>query len=408
MNGGDWLSAYFADVRPRILGALYRKFGDLTVVEDAFSEACLRAVRNWPTKGTPDDPFAWLMLVARNAAIDQLRKSQKLRPEDEGDAQNEPEDDVTLYRDNILRLLFICCHPDLSPQDQAAIALRVIVDMSVTEISGAFLTSPPAMERRITRAKSKIQDSDVAFDTPGLGERSRRLNSVMLMIYLMFNDGWGGEAGPHKRRWVLCVEAIRLVRLLLDLFPGHKELQGLLAMCLSHFARRVSRMSTDGTPQTLENQDRGLWDVKMIAEADHILKRALLAGEPGPYQIKAALALVHATAHSYADTNWAEIDRLYVALLDYEPTPVVRLNHAISQGFLHGPKQALAKLDALADELQTYRWYHTARGGFLLEDRQYRAAEAAYGRALVLNPNAGERAAIETKITKCRKLLANP
>lgn len=402
MNGDSWLTNYFAEVRPRILGALLRKFGDLALAEDAFSEACLRAIGNWEKNGRPDDPFAWLLLVSRNVAIDMLRKSQRLRPEDEGEAQSAPEDDTTLYRDNILRLLFICCHPDLSPQDQAAIALRVVVDMSVAEISTAFVTSAQTMERRISRAKSKISASDVPFDTPGLGERARRLDSVMLMIYLMFNEGWSGEAGPQDRRWILCLEAIRLLRLLLDLFPDHKELQGLLAMCLSHYARRRARFSDKGTPQTLEHQDRSLWDAQMICEADQILKQALGRGSLGPFQIKAALALAHASAPSYGMTNWSEIDRLYQSLLIFEPTPVVHLNHIIALGMLHGPCHALDQLDTLADDLLSYRWFHTARAGFLMQDQQYHAAEAALGRALMLHPNDAERAAIHEKIAECQ------
>lgn len=406
MNGDTWLTAYFVDVRPRILGALLRKFGDLALAEDAFSEACLRAISRWQKTGKPEDPFAWLLLVSRNAAIDMLRKSQRLRPEDEGEAQSAPEDDTTLYRDNILRLLFICCHPDLSPQDQAAIALRVVADMSVGEISAAFVVSAATMERRISRAKSKISTSDVPFDTPGLGERARRLDSVMLMIYLMFNEGWSGEAGPQDRRWVLCLEAIRLLRLLLDLFPEHRELQGLLAMCLSHYARRAGRFSESGIPLTLQQQDRTLWDRQMTAEADQILKQALAQGRLGPYQIKAALALVHARAASYGQTNWAEIDRLYQSLLVFDSTPVVHLNHIIALGMLHGPAHALEQLDTLADDLLSYRWFHTARAGFLMEDQQYHAAEAAFGRALMLNPTDAERAVIKEKIGQCQSQLA--
>ncbi len=410
----QWLEAHFAEVRPRALALLTRHFNDLDLAEDAFSQACVNALRAWPRTGIPDNPLAWLLTVARNAARDMLRRRasaqrtsanlaviQASHGEDE-----EPEAiDQAGLRDDVLRLLFICCHPDLSAQDQSALALRVVAGLSVAQIAGGFVVKPRAMEQRLTRAKRLIAARSVPFEPPSLDERHRRLNTVMLMIYLMFNEGWSAISAEESDRQPLCQEAIRLARLLMDLFPSLPELMGLLALFLFQYARRAARFDA-GRLLRLDEQPRDRWDHEMIAEAATLLEKALRHSMPGSYQIQAAIASVHARAATSEDTDWDELLRLYEALLAIEPTAIVRLNHAAVVAHLHGPAAGLGLVEPLAGELGDYRWYHTMRGGLLCELGRWRNAREAYRLALTLTPTAAERLAINEKIAACESNLA--
>lgn len=406
----DWLSARFAAVRPRALAALTRQFRDIDMAEEAFAEACLKAVKSWPASGLPADPFAWLLTAARNAGIDRIRKAaRRAGAAPDPAASQDTEDDLiarideTGLRDDVLRLLFICCHPALARQDQLALALKVVAGLSVAEIAQAFLVRPKAMEQRITRAKRTVAAHPVPFDTPGMAERRRRLNEVSLMVYLMFSEGWSASSGEEQIRAPLCAEAIRLGRLLLALFPGMTEVMGLLALMLLQHSRRAARVDAAGALVPLDRQARGLWDREMIAEARVLLAKARRHGQTGPYQLQAEIAEAHAAAESAEATDRDRIEALYAQLARLQPTPVVRLNHAVAVGEARGAGAALALMADLAGPLDGYRWFHTARAAYLAETGRVAEARAAYGRALDLGPTRPERAAILGRIAALRE-----
>lgn len=403
-----WLQARFGSIRPQALAALTRQFRDVELAEEAFANACERALKTWPTKGQPDDPLAWLLKVGRNAGIDIIRKNTRtntLQPitEDTADVETfyaEQLDNDGL-RDDVLRLLFICCHPSLAPQDQLAIALKIVVGMSVDEIARAFLVKPKTMEQRITRAKKAVSKADTPFETPDINERTDRLRAVSLMLYLLFNEGWSASSGDVHIKVPLCDEAIRLTRLLLGLFPGIGELMGLLVLFLFQHSRRNARLDAQGNLVPLDEQDRTLWDSSMIAEARALLEKALRRGPFGPFQIQAAIASVHGLAKRPEDTDWAEIVKLYGALNAIEPTPVIRLNQAVALEKIKGPEAALSMLEPLKDELENYRWYHTACAAFLYDLDRFAEAKSAFERALLLQLTAAERRILLEKITDC-------
>lgn len=406
----DWLEATFAQQRPRAIAALTRVFRDIDTAEEAFADACLKALTVWAQDGAPRDPLAWLLAAARNAGLDRLRKSQRrtaILSRHSAEFQPVPSEtpDPDEVRDDVLRLLFICCHPELDRRDQIAIALRVVVGLSVDEIASGFLVKPKTMEQRITRAKKKIASNPVAFETPSPAERGARLGEVSMMIYLMFSEGWSTSAGPKQMKLTLCEEALRLARLLVALFPAMGEQVALLALLLLQHARRHARIDADGKLVALDDQDRGLWDHKDIAEATGLLQKAQRIGHHGAYVIQAAIAAAHARATSSKDTDWAMIESHYAALYMLQPTPVVRLNQIAAQGKLHGPQYALKAMDALAKDLSTYRWFHAMRGGLLQETGDHKAAIDAFEVVMSLTPTTPERVAIKDKIAISLKLL---
>lgn len=410
MTDHAWLEARFTAVRPKAIAALTRQLRDLDLAEEAFATSCLRAVKVWPEKGVPNDPLAWLLTVGRNAGLDIIRrKSRAAANPPEAETVEAPEDgyidqiDNDGLRDDVLRLLFICCHPNLTPQDQLALALRIVTGMSVDEIASAFLVKPKTMEQRITRAKRAVARADVPFETPDLKERLNRFRTVSVMLYLLFNEGWSASSGDIQIRLPLCEEAIRLARLLLNLFPGMSEMMGLLALFLFQHSRRHARLDDQGHIVRLEEQDRSLWDLEMIAEADSLLEKAWRHGAPGPYQIQAAIAAVHARAQAPDEADWQELAQLYAALYVLEPTPVVKLNHAAAVANIEGPEAALAMLEPLAGDLENYRWFHAARAGFLHELKRYGDAKLAYEAALHLDPTDAERHFLQQKIDECDK-----
>ncbi len=408
----QWLDARFGEIRPKAVAALTRYFRDVDLAEEAFAAGCVRALKSWPEKGQPDDPFAWLLTVARNIGRDILRRRARPVTDEAFVFPADPPEDISIetldargLRDDVLRLLFICCHPALPPQDQSALALRIVAGLSVEEIARAFLIRPRAMEQRITRAKRTIAQADIPFETPDLAERHKRMTAVSLMVYLLFNEGWSASSGDTQIKAPLCEEAIRLARLLLDLFPAISELMGLLALFLVQHSRRRARIDSNGGLVPLDAQDRTAWDRPMIAEAKALLEKALRHGSAGPYQIQAAIGLVHAAANAHEETDWPEIERLYAALYALEPTPVVRLNHASAVAKVRGPQAALDMIDPLAAELDTYRWYHAARGAFLFELKDYAAAKQAFERTVSLGPTDQENHFLGQKIAACEKYL---
>ena len=412
MTDAGWIDLALRSARPRAMGALLRYFRDLDAAEEAFQDACLAALKNWPENGPPRDPAAWLIFVGRNAAVDDARRRRKLEalPSDdrlpgEGDA-DDPEAtlaerlDGAHYRDDILRLLFICCHPDLPATQQIALALRIVCGLSVKEIARAFVVGESAMEQRITRAKSRVAAAEVPFETPGAPERAPRLAAVAAVVYLMFNEGYSATGGDAQIRAPLCEEAIRLARLLLRLFPDEPEMMGLLALVLVQHARAPARLDSDGQIILLEDQDRSLWNRALIAEGMALLDKAMRHRRPGPYQVQAAIGAIHAGAARAKDTDWSEIDQLYATLERLTPSPVVTLNRAVAVSKVRGAAAALEMIEPLAPQLTGYFHFFGLRGALLLQLGREGEARVAFDRAIALAHTPAEAAHIRLHLDR--------
>ncbi|MCU0910070.1 MAG: RNA polymerase sigma factor [Rhodobacteraceae bacterium] len=404
----DWIEARLVAARPRAMAALLRYFRDLDLAEEAFQEASLRALRSWPKNGPPRDAEGWLILVGRNAALDRVRKDARLSGLPDDAAISDREDvepemaerlDAADYRDDILRLLFICCHPDLPATQQVALALRIVSGLPLARIARAFLVGERAMEQRLTRAKARIRSAEVPFETPGPAERAERLGAVAAMIYLIFNEGYT-DADPASERAELCDEAIRLARLTLRMFPAEPEVMGLLALMLLQHSRQKARFGEGGLPILLDDQDRGLWNGAMIAEALALLDKAMRHLAPGPYQIQAAIAALHARARHPEATDWAGINALYRALERRGASPVVTLNRAVAVSKLEGPEAALALIEPLAGALDGYFYFHGVRGALLERLGRREEARTAFGRAIALAGTAAEAAHIRQHLDR--------
>jgi RNA polymerase sigma-70 factor (ECF subfamily) len=408
-----WIGRALASARPRAVGALLRYFRDLDTAEEAYQEACLRALKRWPEQGPPRDPAAWLVMVGRNAALDQVRRQQKQEPLAEGDEIADPtaapgdvEADLVArldgseYRDDVLRLLFICCHPDLPATQQIALALRIVSGLTVAEIARAFLIGERAMEQRITRAKRRVAAADLPFETPSPAERRERLAAVAAAVYLLFNEGYAASGGEAHLRVPLCEEAIRLARLLLRLTPDDPELMGLLALLLLQHARAAARLDEAGMIVLLDDQDRGLWDRNAIAEGLVLVDKAIRHRRPGSYQLQAAIAATHARAARPEDTDWAGIEQLYAALERLQPSPVITLNRAVALAKVEGPEAALALIEPLAAPLAGYFHFFGLKGTLLMQLGRNRAASEAFDRAMALARTPAEAAHIRLNLDR--------
>ncbi|MGZ9063461.1 MAG: RNA polymerase sigma factor [Allosphingosinicella sp.] len=411
MSDSEWLGSALAAARPQAVAALLRYFRDLDTAEEAFQEACLRALKSWPRTGPPRDVAAWLIMVGKNAAIDGVRRQAREGPlpaeeliSDLSDAEQalvEGVDDAE-YRDDILRLLFVCCHPELPATQQVALALRIVSGVPVARIARAFLVSEKAMEQRLTRAKARVAAAAIPFEAPGAIERSERLAAVAAMIYLLFNEGYTTNVAEHGTRAPLCEEAIRLVRLLLRLFPGEPEIMGLAALLLLQHARARARFDKAGGVVLLEDQDRRLWNRRLIAEGLALIDKAVRHRRPGPYQVQAAIAARHVRAERPEDTDWAGIERLYAVLERMQPSPVVTLNRAVAVSKVRGATEALALIEPLAPKLGGYFYFHGARGAFLLELGRAEEARVAFDRAVALANTPAEAAHIRNRIDQLK------
>ncbi|MBN7774889.1 RNA polymerase sigma factor [Nitratireductor aquimarinus] len=388
-----WIENALTSARPQAMGALLRYFRDLDRAEEAFQEACLRALKTWPLKGPPRDPAAWLIFVGRNAALDSVRRDRRntaLPPEDRISDLEDAETDIAErlddahYRDDILRLMFVCCHPDLPATQQVALALRIVSGLSVREVASAFLVNERAMEQRITRAKRRVAEANIPFAAPDAVERSARLGAVAAMIYLVFNEGYSASGGDETVRASLCDEAIRLCRLLLRLFPAEPEIMGLLALMLLQHARSPARTDPEGKAVLLEDQDRTLWKRANIDEGLALVDKALRHRQPGAYQVQAAIAALHSRARTAADTDWEEIDLLYQMLEHLTPSPVITLNRSVAVSKTKGPEAALKLIAPLADRLSGYFYFHGVRGAYLIEIGRMAEAREAFNRAIAL------------------------
>lgn len=404
-----WLGATLAAARPQALAALLRAFRDLDTAEEALQEACLRALKTWPQNGPPRDAAAWLIMVGRNVAIDTVRRRKREAPlpdeetlseRDDAEAALAEELDESHYRDDILRLLFVCCHPDLPNAQQIALALRIVSGLSVKEIARAFLTTEAAMEQRITRAKRKVASADVPFEAPSAPDRAARVATVAAAIYLLFNEGYAASGGDAYLRLPLCDEAIRLARLLLRLFPTEPEIMGLTALLLLQHSRAAARLDASGDIVLLDEQDRSRWDRRMIAEGLALLDKAMRHGQPGVYQLQAAVAALHARAERPEDTDWAQIELLYAALERLQPSPVVSLNRAVATWKVRGPQPALELITPLRDALSGYFYFHGLEGALL--DKLGRTGEArvAFDRAIALAHSPAEAAHIRRQLDR--------
>jgi RNA polymerase sigma-70 factor, ECF subfamily len=405
MNDPAHIDVAISGARPKAIAALLRYFRDLDTAEEAFQEACLRALQTWPHQGPPRDPTAWLILVGRNAALNAKRRIRGIGPLPDADALTDARDDLTperiddgRYGDDILRLLFVCGHPTLPATQQIALALRIVSGLTVEQIANAFLVSRAAMDQRITRAKRAIAEVGVEFETPGAAERRTRLAAVSTMVYLIFNEGYGSTPDTAAAREALADEAIRLGRLLLSLFPTDPEVAGLLALMLLHQSRAPARFDANGEIVLLESQDRSRWNRTLIDEGRLLLERAAVYQNPGPYQLQAAIAALHARANRSEDTLWKEIDSLYQLLEALQPSPVVTLNRAVAVWKLQGPETALEMIDPLRSELDAYFYLHGLRGALLKELNRLDEARDALNRAIALANSIAEAKLIRREL----------
>lgn len=411
MSDLAWIDLALTSARPQAMGALLRYFRNLDLAEEAFQEACLRALKSWPDKGPPRDPAAWLIFVGRNSGIDHVRRRAKLQPLPPEDVLSDLDDvegdlaerlDGAHYRDDILRLLFVCCHPDLPATQQIALALRIVSGLSVRQIARAFLVSEAAMEQRITRAKGRIAASGLPFETPDAVARAERLGMVSQMIYLVFNEGYSAGAS-QKADTPFCDEAIRLARLLLRLFPSEPEIMGLTALLLIQHSRLPARFDETGGIVLLEDQDRSLWNREMIAEGLALIDKAIRHRRPGPFQVQAAIAALHARAARPEETDWAEIELLYRTLERLQPSPVVTLNRAVAVAKVEGPEEALALIEPLDGPLSGYFHFHGLRGGLLMQIGRAREAHVAFDRAIALANTPAEAAHIRQHLDRLKR-----
>ena len=396
---------------PRVVATLVGITGDLGLAEDAAQDAALEALKAWRDE-IPRKPAAWILTVARRRAIDRIRREVTGRHKTELlgrlEAWNQapvadPADEITglesNLRDDQLRLIFGCCHPALSVEAQTALTLRSVGGLTTTEISHAFLVPEPTMAQRLVRAKRKIGAAAIPFTMPSDSELLDRLAVVHHVVYLIFNEGYAASTGDSFLRVDLCAEAIRLGTLLVDLVPDDAESLGLLALMLATDARSASRVDSGGVPVLLEEQDRSGWDSAMIETAHELLDRALRLDSSGPLQIQAAIALLHDDAPNPAATDWRQIELLYRTLCHMQPTPVVRLNHAVAVAMAHSPAEGLALLDKpeLSTQLDGYRYFHAARAELLVRLDRSDDARSAYARALELTDSGPEAALLERK-----------
>jgi RNA polymerase sigma-70 factor (ECF subfamily) len=387
----------------RVVATLTRLLGDLDLAEDAVQEAALAALEHWPAHGVPDNPAAWLTTAARNKALDRLRREQNRGAKEDRAMQmlegfgDDPAPE-SVVRDDLLRLIFTCCHPALAPEVRIALSLRTLGGLTTAEIAHAFLVPEATMAQRIVRAKRKIAGAAIPYRVPPAHELPDRLPGVLAVVYLIFTEGHTATSGDALVRVDLCDEAIRLARLLAEVLPDETEVLGLLALLLVTDARRSTRLDAQGDLALLADQDRSAWDHAQIEEGAGLLEVALrrAAGRPGPYALQAAIASVHAVAPSWTDTDWRELVGLYDLLLKVLPTPVVALNRAVAVAELEGPAAGLADVDAIAG-LHGFHLWHATRADLLRRLQRPADAGEAYRAALACEPSAPERRFLERR-----------
>ena len=387
----------------RVLATLIRLLGDFELAEEALHDAFFVALERWPQDGVPNNPRAWLVSTGRFKAIDRLRRQARFTPllQAQADALEAVEWSDEDVEDDRLRLIFTCCHPALAPDAQAALTLREICDLTTEEIARAFLTTPTTIAQRIVRAKGKIREAKIPYQVPSLAELPERLDSVLRVVYLVFNEGYSASTGADLTSDDLTREAIRLGRLLLELLP-EPEVLGLLALMLLHEARRAARTSAGGELVLLDEQDRSLWDASLIVEGCALVERALTTGRFGAYCLQAAIAAVHAEAPNAGETDWPQIVGLYDVLLRHVPSPVIELNRAVAVAMRDGPLAGLQQVEGILarGELLDYHLAHSARGEFCRQLGRVAEACEAYEKALSLTQQTPEKRFLENRLAQ--------
>jgi RNA polymerase sigma-70 factor (ECF subfamily) len=389
------ISEIFKRESGRAIATLTRRFGDIDIAEEAVQEAFAEAVRRWPERGVPPSPAGWIITTAKNRAIDRLRRESQ-RDDKESAAirmlDDEPEE-IEIVEDDQLRLIFTCCHPALAVSSQVALTLKLIGGLETAEIARAFLVKETTMAQRLVRAKRKIRAANIPYRIPGDAELPDRLQPVLSVIYLVYNEGHLATAGDELIRQDIAGEAIRLGRLLGDLMPDEPEVAGLLALMLLSESRRPARVDRNGELVRLPDQDRALWDPDLIDEGQDLVRACLRRNRPGAYQIQAAIAAVHSDALSAEETDWSQIIELYDQLRAFAPSPIVELNRAIAVAENGDVTGALAAIEGL--DLEDYHLYHAVRGDMLRRAHRRAEAEEAFDRALALASNRAERRHLE-------------
>jgi RNA polymerase sigma-70 factor (ECF subfamily) len=410
----DIVDRVFREEQGRAVATLIRVTGDFDLAEEAVQDAFISALETWPQRGVPDNPGAWITTTARNRAIDRLRRRKRLVEktetlgreaaiETELEAMDPgPSEDDMPITDDRLRLIFTCCHPALAMDARVALTLRTLGGLTTPEIARAFLVPEPTLAQRLVRAKRKIRDAGIPYRVPPTELLPERLDGVLRVLYLVFNEGYAASSGDALIRRELCAEAIRLARTVVSLLPDEPEARGLLALMLLTDARRDARVGPDGGLVLLDDQDRSRWDASRIAEGQALVQDALAEGRPGAYQVQAAIAALHDEAATPADTDWPQIASLYATLQRMSPSPVVELNLAAAVALADGPAIGLAMMDGIAasGELEDYPYLHSARADLLRRLERWSEAAAAYRRALALTTNAPERHFLEGRLTE--------
>ena len=408
----DTINDLYRSESRRVLATLIRLLGDFDAAEEALSEAFRAALEQWPREGIPGNPRSWLVSTGRFKAIDALRRRARFDALDDVGAKAEravePEEwtDAESIEDDRLRLVFTCCHPALAADAQVALTLREVCGLKTEEIASAFLVPAPTLAQRIVRAKTKIRDARIPYQVPAPAELPERLDAVLRVIYLVFNEGYSASAGDTLTRHDLSAEAIRLGRLVVELLP-EPEVMGLLALMLLHESRRAARTSESGEVVLLPDQDRARWDRGLIAEGTALVERALSSGRAGPYAIQAAISAVHAEARTMDETDWGEIVGLYDVLRQNDPSPVIELNRAVAVAMRDGPAAGLALVDAILarGDLTDYRHAHAARADLCRRLGRTDDARASYERALKLTRQEPERRFLERRLAEMTEPL---